>query len=126
MVRLPGFGPTITFDYNGVGMYDGTFKGLIGEHDYFEDLAGLRRLTRGAHSIVVGPDVFAADVPCPYPPVPDWDTPDLRLAPGSVAVDAALTLPNINDHFNGSPIMVQFDFRYSTCGSSLIGSLLLI
>ncbi len=102
VVRLPGFNQSCQFDYNGVGISDSPFKGLVGPKSYFTDIEGLRKLTRGGHSIRVGLEVFAADVRLPYPPVPEWEIADLRLKSGSSAVDAALLLPNVNDSFSGS------------------------
>ena len=102
VVRLPGFNSSCEFDYNGVGIHDASFKGMVGPKSYFTDIEGLRKLTGGGHSIRVDLDVFAADVKLPYPPVPEWKVADLRLRAGSAAVDAALPLPNVNDGFSGA------------------------
>ncbi len=102
VVRLPGYNESCEFDYNGVGMCDAPFKGLVGPKGYFTDIEGLRKLTRGGHSIQVSLGVFAADVKLPYPPVPQWEPADLRIAAGSPAEDAAMLLPNVNDDFTGA------------------------
>jgi hypothetical protein len=41
------------------------------------------------------------NVKFPDPPIPEREAPDLRLKPGSLAIDAALPIPNINDDFTG-------------------------
>ncbi|MCE5270920.1 right-handed parallel beta-helix repeat-containing protein, partial [bacterium] len=86
-VFLPGFNSTCTFDYNAAGSCDTLFAGMVA-NDKFSDLAGLKRATRGPHSVRVGMGTFAAAVPFPDPPVPAREAPDLRLAPGSPALDA--------------------------------------
>jgi hypothetical protein len=47
-------------------------------------------------------DVFNSAVPFPDPPIPERPVPDLRLRPGSAAVDAGAVLPNINDDYKGA------------------------
>jgi hypothetical protein len=102
VVRLPGFNETCEFDYNAVGMYKSPFKGLIGTNGQFTDLGGLLELTGGPHSVQVDLSVFKAAVEVPYPPLPEREPADLRLRPGSAAVDAALLISNINDNFTGN------------------------
>jgi hypothetical protein len=41
------------------------------------------------------------NVEFPYPPLPERETQDLRLKPGSPAIDAGIHIPNINDDFRG-------------------------
>ncbi|MEA2064487.1 MAG: right-handed parallel beta-helix repeat-containing protein, partial [Gemmatimonadota bacterium] len=101
VVRLPGYNETCEFDYNGVGTYKTSFMGLIGNNNYFTDLDGLHRFTRGKHSVRVDMSVFKEAVEFPYPPVPEWAPADLRLKAGSAAVDAAVYIPNVNDGYNG-------------------------
>ena len=99
-VFLPGFNSTCQFDYNGVGSYETPFSGLIADKK-FTDLATLRLLTSGKHSVQVDLNVFENKVVVPCPVVPEWETPDLRIREGSAAVDAGLYLPNLNDGYTG-------------------------
>jgi hypothetical protein len=109
-VSLEGFNSTCEFDYNAVGTYQTPFKGLIGNKT-FTDIKGLNRLTGGKHSVRVDMDDFAAPVDFPYPAYPKREPADLRLKPGSAAVDAAVSIPNINDnHSGGAPDIGAYEF----------------
>lgn len=100
-VSLPGYNATCTFDYNAVGTVNTPFTGKIG-NQYFKSIEGLHKLTGAKHCVQVGLGVFEADIEFPYPIFPERREPqDLRISPGSNAVDAALLLPNINDDFTG-------------------------
>ncbi|MBN2287882.1 MAG: right-handed parallel beta-helix repeat-containing protein, partial [Candidatus Glassbacteria bacterium] len=99
-VSLAGYNSTCEFDYNGVGTFQTPFRGLIGDQT-FTDLEGLRRLTGGSHSVQVDMGVFAAAVEFPEPVYPEREPADLRLKPGSAAVDAAVLIPNVNDNYTG-------------------------
>jgi hypothetical protein len=99
-VFLPGYNSTCQFDYNGVGTYQTPFTGQVGD-EFFSDLDGLRRLTGGNNSLRVDLDVFREKVTFPNPPIPEREPADLRLRPGSAAVDAAVVIPNVNDDFTG-------------------------
>jgi len=99
-VSLKGYNSTCEFDYNGVGTFQAPFKGLIGDRT-FTDIKGLRRLTRGKHSVQVDMGVFARPVEFPYPAYPEREPADLRLKAGSAAEDAAVYIPNINDNYAG-------------------------
>ncbi|MEA2063282.1 MAG: hypothetical protein U9P14_06270, partial [Gemmatimonadota bacterium] len=76
------------------------FKGLIADKT-FTDLKGLRRLTGGKHAVRVDMNVFKAPVEFPYPAYPEREPADLRLKPGSAAVDAGVYIPNVNDNYSG-------------------------
>ena len=99
-VSLPGFNATCKFDYNAVGTFHTPFEGKIGDQR-FASMDELHRLTGAGHCVRVDMDVFSADVAFPDPAFPEREPQDLRIAPGSVAEDAALLLPNINDGFSG-------------------------
>jgi hypothetical protein len=81
-------------------MFGEPFAGLIADKQ-FNDIAGLRTLTGGEHSIQIDMDVFAGDVEFPYPPFPEREPADLRIKSGSPPEDAATLMPNINDNFSG-------------------------
>jgi hypothetical protein len=87
-------------DYDGVGTVGTPFAGLLGKVR-FSSLEELRRLTPEKHAVQVDLGVFAAKVDFPDPPVPERQPADLRLKPGSAAVDAGVAIPNINDSFSG-------------------------
>ncbi len=101
-VNLPGFSlrQGSRFDYNAIGVHQVPFAGVIGR-DKFQSLEQLRQLSGGPHSIQVDLSTFAAPVELPLPMFIVREPADLRLAPGSPAVDAALLLPNLNDDFTG-------------------------
>lgn len=91
---------TCDFDYNGYGTVGTPFKGNLGGKG-FDSLASLRANTTEKHAVQVDLDVFAAPIKLPIPGTDKWPTPDLRLRPGSAAVDAGLALPNVNDGLAG-------------------------
>jgi len=98
-VALPGFNSTCTFDYNAVGADGLPFGGVLGLKR-FSSLAELNKLS-GGHSVEVGDGVFAPGAQFPNPPFPEREPQDLRLAPGSAAVDAGVVIPGVNDGFRG-------------------------
>ena len=99
-VFLPGFNNTCVFDYNGVGSWKMPFSGMIGNRK-FADLAGLRTLTGGSHSVKVDLNTFKEGLAFPDPVYPERQPADLRLRPGSPAVDAGVVIPGVNDNFTG-------------------------
>ncbi len=99
-VSLPGFNTTCTFDYNAVGVSNTPFAGKIADQR-FTSMKELNSLTGTAHSVQVDMEVFEADVVFPDPVFPGRTPQDLRISKGSVAEDAALLMPNINDDFTG-------------------------
>lgn len=88
-------------DYDGAGTFGTPFKGIINDVS-FEGVAQLRKRTTEKHGVQVDMNTFAAPVAFPDPPIPERDAPDLRLKPGSAAVDAGLVLPNVNDGYRGA------------------------
>ncbi|MEA2064486.1 MAG: right-handed parallel beta-helix repeat-containing protein [Gemmatimonadota bacterium] len=99
-VHIPGFNNTCEFDYNGVGTFRTPFDGRIADKT-FTDIEGLRALTGGKHSVRVDMGVFEEKVVFPNPPIPGREPADLRIKPGSAAVDAAVYIPNVNDNYTG-------------------------
>lgn len=89
------------FDFNGYGVVGIPFTGNIAGQE-FNSLESLRKNTTEKNGVEVGLDVFAAPIAIPDEPFKEYHPPDLRLAMRSTAVDAGVTLPNINDHFRGS------------------------
>jgi hypothetical protein len=63
--------------------------------DELRERAGIEK-----HGVIVGLDIFAAKLDFPAPDKAH-EPPDLRLKPGSRAVDAGQILPNVNDGFQG-------------------------
>ncbi len=99
-VSFPRADSTLDMDYDGFGAVGRPFEGILGRHR-IESLADLRRLTTEKHAVQVDMSVFAARVDFPFPLFPRREPPDLRLAPGSAAVDAAAVIPNVNDNYRG-------------------------
>ncbi|MCE5272581.1 T9SS type A sorting domain-containing protein [bacterium] len=93
---------TCDLDYDGVGSYEY-------QNGFLAKVDGLRAWSIGElnasfwekHAVQVGLDVFAATPDWPSPPFPERAPADLRLAPGSVAVDHGQRLPGVNDDFTG-------------------------
>ncbi len=90
----------VHMDFDGVGSVDGTTRGRIGAAS-FSNLAQLRSLTTETHATSVSLGVFASAVAHPQNPFPERAIPDLRLAAGSAAENAAQVIPGINDSFLG-------------------------
>jgi hypothetical protein len=98
---LPGADETDDLDYDGFGTHGLPFGANLGGQ-FFESPADLARSKWEKHGRQVDLDVFQADVPFPNPPLPERDLPDLRLRPGSTAVDAGAVLANINEDYTGA------------------------
>ncbi len=89
------------FDYDGFGTVGGNFTGRIGA-TAFASFAELTSLTSEANATQVDMEVFASTVEFPNAPFPARETPDLRIAEGSAAVDRGEVLANLNDNYAGS------------------------
>jgi hypothetical protein len=100
-VSLPGADQSDDLDYDGAGSHGLPFQGLVGRL-IVNSIEELRSKTSEKHAVVVDMDVFAAPVAFPNPPFPERPVADLRLKPGSVAIDAGAVLPNINDTYKRS------------------------
>ena len=92
---------TCDMDYDGVGVYGAPFKANVGGK-VFDNFEQFRKNTSEKHAVLVDMNVFAAGVEFPNPAIPEREPVDLRLAPGSAAVDAGLFIPGVNDGFTGS------------------------
>ncbi|MBW7997868.1 MAG: right-handed parallel beta-helix repeat-containing protein [Candidatus Glassbacteria bacterium] len=99
-VWFPRTGHLCDMDYDGVGAHGFDFKANVGGEKYMS-FAAFREATTEKHAVQVDMDVFAADVPFPDPAVPERKPQDLRLRPGSAAVDAGVIIPGINSGFSG-------------------------
>lgn len=94
-------------DFDGYGSSVG-FTGRVGDVR-FSSLAEMRATTSEAHAVQVGLDVFAAAVGSPAPLVQHAPA-DLRLRPGSAAVDAGVALPGISDNpAGGAPDLGAYE-----------------
>ncbi len=82
-----------SFDYDAVGAINAAYEAKIGDKPFSEVEPN------GIEGIKLE-DTFE-NVLFPYLPVPERDAPDLRLKVGSLAIDAALPIPNINIPFEG-------------------------
>jgi hypothetical protein len=86
-------GENSSFDYDAVGVYDAEYIAKIGNKPFSEVES------HGVGQIKLE-NIFH-EVEFPNPPVPERNVPDLRLKPGSKAVDAGTPIPNINDDYEG-------------------------
>lgn len=88
-----GPGSHSSFDYDAVGVYGTPYIAKIGGNLFSKvEKHGVERITL---------ENTFNNVKFPNPPFPERNVPDMRLRPGSKAVDAALLIPNINDNFKG-------------------------
>ncbi|MEO8764532.1 MAG: right-handed parallel beta-helix repeat-containing protein [Ginsengibacter sp.] len=82
-----------SFDYDAIGVYASGYSASIGGQPFSEvEKNGVEHLEFN--------QTFR-DVDFPYPPVPGRSIPDLRLKPGSKAIDAGMYIPNVNSDFSG-------------------------
>lgn len=82
-----------SFDYDAVGVSGTEYIARIGEKPFSEvEQHGVERIKLE--------DTFL-NIKFPNSPLPEREVPDLRLKPGSLAIDAAVHIPNINDGFAG-------------------------
>lgn len=77
----------VDLDYDGFGSTAGMFTGNLGGVN-FASLAELQAMTTEVHAVEIDASVFAAAIDVPTSPFPSASPPDLRLAEGSVAIDA--------------------------------------
>jgi hypothetical protein len=82
-----------SFDYDAVGVYGTEYIARIGEKPFSEiEKHGIEKIEL---------EKTFVDVEFPNPPVPERGVPDLRPMAGSIVLDAAEYIPNINDNFKG-------------------------
>ncbi|MEX2231374.1 MAG: right-handed parallel beta-helix repeat-containing protein [Cyclobacteriaceae bacterium] len=82
-----------SLDYDAVGVYGVEFIAKIGERSFSEvEKHGIPKIKMA--------DTFMS-TRFPNPPIPEIEVQDLRLKPGSAAIDAGVHIPNINDNFTG-------------------------
>ncbi|MFC2076481.1 right-handed parallel beta-helix repeat-containing protein [candidate division KSB1 bacterium] len=98
-IWLPGAREPIDIDYDAVGTYLSPFAGQVGDVT-FNGFDEMRNKTTEKHAVQVDMTVFNGVV-FPNPPHPEREVPDLRPLPGSVVIDAALLIPNVNDDYTG-------------------------
>jgi hypothetical protein len=98
--RMVAIGEHSSFDYDAIGTHEMPFDGAIG-NQRFSSLEQLRAGPNEQHAVQVDMGVFDK-VEFPNPPVPERKPVDLRPRPGSVVVDRAERLPNVNDQFRGA------------------------
>lgn len=90
---------TCNFDYDGFGTHGTAFSVKIAGRNY-GSVPELRAVTTEKHAVRLDLSIFD-EVPLPQPPFPERKPLDLRLKPGSAAVDAGVVLPNVNDGYRG-------------------------
>jgi hypothetical protein len=88
-------------NHDGCGSEDGTIRGRIGATS-FSNMTQLQTLTTETDAVLVSLGVFASPVTHPQDPFPERAVPDLRIAAGSAAENAALLIPGVNDDFLGA------------------------
>lgn len=102
VLQLADADPSCSFDYDGLGAVGiDTFSGRIGKTT-FATFAELTSKTSEAHAVKLDLTALRPGVTFPSGPFPELPPADLRLAPGSVAMDKGLVLPGINDGFEGA------------------------
>jgi len=99
-VHFPRANETIDMDYDGLGTHGTPFRAEVGGN-VFNSFEEFTRRTSEKHAVLVDMSVFKAAVEFPDPAIPEREPPDLRLKPGSAAVDAGLFIPNVTDNFSG-------------------------
>jgi hypothetical protein len=91
----------VDMNFDGVWSEDGTIQGRIGATT-FSSLTELRSLTTETNAAQASLAVFASPVTHPQSPFPERAIPDLRIAAGSAAENAAQGIPGINDGYLGA------------------------
>lgn len=99
LVRQDSSSTALDTDFNGYGHAGGLLRARVGEIEV-QGIEGLRAALE-PHAVEVGLETFAAEVRIPEAQFSAWTMPDLRLRPGSAAVDAAQQIPGVNDDFTG-------------------------
>ncbi len=92
---------TTSIDYEGIGSIGIDFLAKLGNIKTYS-IEELREKTQMKHAVLVDMGVFANDPEFPNPALTERAPADLRLAPGSAAVDAGLLIPGINDSHTGA------------------------
>ncbi len=101
VMDLQSADPSGDYDYDGYGSTAGTFNGRIGSIT-FTGLAEMKTKTTEKHGVQLDLGVFATAVAYPTSPLPAKAVPDLRIKPGSAAVDVGVVLPNVDDGWAGA------------------------
>ncbi|MEA1996789.1 MAG: right-handed parallel beta-helix repeat-containing protein, partial [Gemmatimonadota bacterium] len=91
---------TCDMDYDGVGVHGAPFSANVRGKVYYS-FDQFRKQAGEKHAVLVDMSVFQAKVEFPNPPLPEREPADLRLRPGSAAVDAGVEIPNITDGYSG-------------------------
>ncbi|MBW7997401.1 MAG: right-handed parallel beta-helix repeat-containing protein [Candidatus Glassbacteria bacterium] len=92
---------TTSIDYEGIGTEGTPFLAKLGDIKTYS-IEELRAKTQMKHAVLVSMDVFANSPEFPDPALTVREPADLRLRPGSAAVDAGVLIPGINDTHTGS------------------------
>ena len=92
---------TINIDYEGIGTEGTPFVARLGNITTYS-IEELRNKTQMQHAVQVDMGVFASDPDFPDPALKERKPADLRLRPGSTAVDAGEVIPGINSDYHGS------------------------
>jgi hypothetical protein len=100
-IEFPNADATSDLDYDGVGTYETLFIAKIdGIKTY--NIQDLRAQTTEKHAVLTDLNTFAVGTVYPSPPIPERQPSNLTIRPGSVAEDAGLAIPNINDNYTGA------------------------
>ncbi len=100
-VWFPRTGDQCDMDYDGVGLHGMQFRANMSGRE-FNDFNLFRKSTSEKHGVLVDMSVFEGGIAFPDPPVPERKPVVLRLKAGSVAVDAGVAIPGVNDGFGGN------------------------
>ena len=100
-MEFPYADSTSDIDYDGVGTYGTDFLAKLGSTKTYS-IQELRDSTSEKHAVLVDLTVFAADVTFPNPAIPERQPADLRLKPGSVAVDAGFFIREVEEGCGGA------------------------
>lgn len=91
---------TCSFDHDGFGSNDGSFKGRVGAST-FDSLAAMKANTSEKNARQVGLDVFEATIPYPASPFAAVAAPKFALKAGGGAIDGGVAIANVNDGYAG-------------------------
>ncbi len=102
VLQVPDAQPSCSFDYDGfASIGTNTFAGRIGA-TRFASFSALKSTTTEAYAVQVDLSIFASPVNFPSNgPFPAQASTDLRLSPGTAAVDLGVALANVNTGFVG-------------------------
>ncbi len=99
---------TADMNYNGYGSTTGEFTGRLGDTT-FSNMAEMRARTTETNSVQLALNTFAAAIAYPNDARSQFGPVDLRLASTSLAVNAGVSLPTINDSAVGAPDLGAFE-----------------